>query len=130
MADLESGLTYAVPVRRLFLILLVFMLPLRAMAGDFMVLGMAKMHAPEATQSAPMSPDCAMHMAGAGKHDDSSSSQTGEAQCESCALCFPAAQLVEFPCLKPAEHPEARPACGDADFLSAPAVRSFRPPSL
>jgi len=117
-------------VRRLFLILLVLVLPLRALAGDFMALGMAKVHVSQATPSAPMPPDCAMHMAGSGKHHDSSSSQTGEVQCESCALCFPVAQFAGFPPLQRSEHPEARPRSGDADFLSAPLARSFRPPSL
>jgi hypothetical protein len=126
----KQGLTYAARVRRLFLILLVLVLPLRAVAGDFMALGMATMPAPAAAPSAAMPPDCLMHMAGAGKLGDSSSPQTGEAQCESCALCFPVAQFADFPFLNLPEYPEVRPPSGDADFLSAPRVRSFRPPSL
>ena len=127
--DLKSGLTYAALVRRLFLILLALVLPLRAVAGDLMALGMAQMHSPQTTQSAPMPADCPMHTAGPGKHHDSPS-QSGEVQCESCALCFPVAQLAEFPALQRPEYPQARPQSGDADFLSATLARSLRPPSL
>jgi len=117
-------------MRRLFLILLVLVLPLRAVAGDFMALGMAKMQTTQAVHAAPMSPDCPMNRAASGKHHEAPSSQTGEVQCESCSLCFPVAQFAEFASLQRPEYPQARPQSGDADFLSAPLARSFRPPSL
>ena len=112
-------------MRRLLLILLVFVLPLRAVAGDLMVLGMATTDAPAAAPAVPMAPDCEMHRTSAGTEQDAPAADPS--QC--CSLCLPVAQTPAFAALPRLDMAQAIPPSGDASFLSAPRARSFRPPS-
>jgi hypothetical protein len=109
---------------------MIALLPLRAVAGDVMSIGMT---APAAVHGQAMvMPDCDMHLAHAGAQpaDADQSAPSADAQCASCALCYPVASASAFGLGLSFDSPEARPASGDARFVSAAIGRDLRPPSL
>jgi hypothetical protein len=110
-------------VRRVLLILMIAVLPLRALAGDWMLLGMA-------TKVTTAGPSMVMAMADCDMHLKGQSSSSTDTQCGSCSLCYPVAQPTPFDHALSFNVPAARPESGDDDFVSAASTRSFRPPSL
>lgn len=112
-------------MRRLLLILLIVLLPVRALAGDWMMLGMSM---PD--QAAGM-PGCDMQLVlkAAQGSDDAASSASADVQCAQCDLCIPAASppvLAQAAGLMPA--PSLRPAAGSS-FASAALSQDLRPPA-
>src|SRR5688572_31226775 len=83
---------YDLHVRHLFVLLMMVLLPVRAWAGDHMVIQMAT-RAAEAQVAGTMPPDCPMHLqAGADAPDhDRSDMPAGMEGCGSCDLCIPLA---------------------------------------
>ena len=116
-------------VHRVLLILMIAVLPLRALAADWMWVNMSSMTAVHGGAAAM--PDCDTHAAPASERDDRGAplSPGADPQCGSCALCFPVAQSATFDHAMPFDLPEARPAAGDDDFVSAFSARNFRPPA-
>ncbi|MBC7991869.1 MAG: hypothetical protein H7Z15_01320 [Rhizobacter sp.] len=109
--------TYHAAVRRLFLLLLIVLLPLRAWAGDFMSVQMATSGSGVPAVHA-MPPDCPMH----------SSADTAAESCESCELCIPFAEIsaAVIDIVEPAAH--SKPLMWGVDFISAPPAPALKPP--
>jgi hypothetical protein len=114
-------------MRRLFIIAMVVLLPLRAWAGDLMGVQMSTIGLAPHVSSA-MEPGCVMHVvAGAPKADAEALPGAGEA-CASCDLCIPMTEpeRVEFESGGNAAH--AKPVTGSAAFVSALPARTLEPP--
>jgi hypothetical protein len=126
-------------VKRLFILFLIVLLPLRGWAGDLMSMRMA--HQPLSAgehvgQLAAMPPDCPMHAHGqASAHfqpdqkADTGGDGTGLMKnCASCDLCLPLAALtcarIEFA----AFAVEAKPLVGVDGFASAVPPPTDKPP--
>jgi hypothetical protein len=117
------------PMRRWFVLLMVVLLPLRAVAGDLMSLAMATAGEPPRS-SAGMSPECPMHLAAADPEPmlDEGAAATPSSECGSCALCFPVARLDVLGAVGSPAAADARRAIGGDRFLSAPTLGLLRPP--
>ncbi|HEX2541133.1 MAG TPA: hypothetical protein VHM00_08630 [Caldimonas sp.] len=112
-------------MRRFLFLLMIIALPLRAVAGDVMAIGMATQVPGHASA---FMPGCDMQVAGGHVHDDGSSASSG-ADCGACVLCVPFAQAPAI--TGSADDLSAvLPRVGEERFASAPSVRSTRPPSL
>jgi hypothetical protein len=120
---------YDVVVRRLFVLLMIVLLPLRGWAGDVMAVQMAA-SGMTSESSAVMPPDCHMLDAASpsGAADADMHASTGTPTCASCDLCLPIAELAATPspAVSFADHVERAPR-GPA-FLSVAPVPSFKPP--
>lgn len=116
-------------MRRWFVLLMVLLLPLRAVAGDAMSVGMALAEQAPAVASG-MAPGCLMHMASASEAPttDDAPAPMSVAECGSCALCFPVAQVDTVAVADSSRLADARPAPGDDRYLSATALGLLRPP--
>lgn len=135
-------------MRRLCLALLIVLLPLRALAGDWMAVRMATSPAQPApaaqaamhtgaAQAASLGlsgkvghADCMGHAAG-GAAADAASGAAGAGACEGCGAC----QVCHLPMLAfeagPAaggNAPQARPQQAGARWHSAPPRQSIKPP--
>jgi hypothetical protein len=113
-------------MRRLFLLLMIVLLPLRGWAGDLMGVQMAIGGLASHSVGA-MPADCPMRSMHASGHD-TSPAPAGTEGCTSCDLCLPMAQcaslrfdLVAFAAL-------AAPPMGGVAFFSASAALAFKPP--
>lgn len=116
---------YHLRVRRLFIILMIALLPLRGWAGEFMSAQMAAGTA--ASQAVDAMPaDCPMHaQADASKASHSSSGMEG---CMSCGLCIPMteATFARFDGTAFAAH--SLPSMPGAKFVSAGRALPLKPP--
>ena len=134
-------------MRRLLLILMIALLPLRGWAGDAMATGMAagqaqqmqQMHVATeniATHAHPASakadfyhetvalPDCAGHDAGNGDHAGNSHCDT----CSACQACHTVALTHSAPDIAPVFHAFALPYSAADQFASADAALRQKPP--
>jgi hypothetical protein len=116
-------------VKRLFVLLMILVLPLRGWAGDVMGVQMAASGLPTSAVAA-MPADCAMHSMHvlAGGDDTAAAHAAGTDACASCDLCLPMAELasLRFDVLAFGAH-AAPPAHGVAFFSASPA-RALKPP--
>lgn len=119
-------------MRRLFVFLMIVLLPLRGWAGDLMSVRMA-LGSP-AVQTASMPSDCPMHaQADTASHEGASSgdgthSRGGMGNCSSCELCIPLAQLAVAPLDMVSFAAHAEPRMGGVDFMSVAPAPAFKPP--
>jgi hypothetical protein len=117
-------------MRRWLVLLMVVLLPLRAVAGDAVALGMAV--AAEAGSAAALSPGCPMHLAGTSTESvaeaDAPASSPVSAECSSCALCFPVARADALPAVGSRPAVDARLPMASDRFRSAWALGLLRPP--
>lgn len=119
-------------MRRLLILIMIVLLPLRGWAGDLMSVQMAMSSAVSASMDAAMPPGCPMHsqasQAHPGSDTDGSQSQGDMKNCASCGLCVPLAELAHarFDSVAFAGH--AQPVIGDAEFVSASLAPTVKPP--
>jgi hypothetical protein len=110
-------------------LVMVLLLPLRVWAGDFMSVRMAAGGTPPA-MSAAMPADCPMlsqpDTAGAG--DGGGSTSAGMADCMSCDLCIPVAEVARAPLEAISFARHALPPTVGVAFASAPPAPAFKPP--
>ncbi len=117
------GAAYDALMNRLFIMLLIALLPLRGWAGDLMSVQMATSSlSPVAASAMPI--DCPM-LANA---DPSSEAPSGTNGCTSCDLCLPMAEAVGSMIEVVAVAADASPPIGDVDFMSATSTPNLRPP--
>lgn len=120
------------PMRRLLVLIMIVLLPLRGWAGDLMSVQMATRSAVSASVEAAMPPGCPMHsqasQAHPGQDGEGSPSQGDMKNCASCGLCVPLAELAHarFDTVAFAGH--AQPLVGDAAFVSASLAPTVKPP--
>jgi hypothetical protein len=116
-------------MRRFLLILFVLVLPLRAVAGDLMVLAMATSpHGMPATTAAAMAPDCEMHRAAAARRSPRRRTASRRRTIAARSACR-WTQSGAVSC-SASTSPSRVAAASEASFLSAALSRSLRPPSL
>ena len=131
-------------MRRLLLILMIALLPLRGWAGDAMATGMAAGQIAQlqvatksiATHAHPAGakadfyhqmaalPDCAGHDAGDGDHAGDSHCNT----CSACQACHTVALTHSAPDVAPVSHAFALPYSAADQFASADAALRQKPP--
>lgn len=128
-------------MRRLFLILMIALLPLRAWASDVMAIEMAT-GAPAASAQAPQTPDLsgaatmAHHQMPAasdceGHAGTSSTEAAAQAHCNTCVtcqICHSAVVLAQALGVTPPVLPPPAPAIGAPRFSSAERALSQKPP--
>ena len=125
-----KGINYLPTMRRLFLILMIVLLPLRAWAGDMMAVGMV-------TVNPAAQVPCAGHDAvesGASQHATDSTDPAdinSNAHCETCVVCQ-ICHSVALASLASVHPPSVssppQPASNGARFASAPLVIGLKPP--
>lgn len=130
------NIAYHPGVRKLFLILLILLLPLRGWTADAMVQSGPE-HAPRhsLTMNSAMAPDCAMAMTAAPQGDATASethASDGPAHqgCHACQLCMP---LAALPCCAwqgPARARQAARPLPAVAFASATLEPGNKPPIL
>jgi len=105
-------------MQRLFLLVLIVLLPLRAWAGDFMSVQMATTSGSAAPAAHAMPPGCPMH----------ATADTAMENCGSCELCIPFAEMStsQLVIVEIAAH--ATPLMGGVDFISAAPAPALKPP--
>jgi hypothetical protein len=110
-------------MRRLLLILLIALLPLRSGVGDAMAVGMAAGAVAHNRAQAAMPADCPMHASG-----DPSATGTPCSSCDTCGLCVATAPapLVCVPGSATPSH--AAPTLPARHFASAALWPRFKPP--
>ncbi|KQW38522.1 hypothetical protein [Rhizobacter sp. Root404] len=115
-------------MKRLFVLLMIVLLPLRGWAGDLMGVQMAVGGlASQATSAMPV--DCPMKsMHAPAIADDASPAPAGTEGCTSCDLCLPMAEVasLRFDVVTLAVH--AAPPMGGFAFFSASPALAFKPP--
>lgn len=117
------GAAYNALMNRLFIILMIALLPLRGWAGDLMSVRMATSSlSPVAASAMPV--DCPM----LAKADPSSEAPLGTDGCTSCDLCVPMAEAVGIKIEVVAVAADASPPMRDVDFMSATSTPNLRPP--
>lgn len=117
------GTAYDALMNRLFIMLLIALLPLRGWAGDLMSVQMATSSlSPVAASAMPV--DCPM----LAKADPSSEAPSGTNGCTSCDLCVPMAEAVGSIIEVVAVAADTSPPVGDVDFMSATSTPNLRPP--
>jgi hypothetical protein len=112
-------------VKRLVILLIIALLPLRGWAGDLMSVQMAAGGLP--AQVGAMPADCPM-LSVQVDAGDVSQAPTGPTGCASCDLCLPMAELAsqQFGVITFAAH--TAPAIDGVDFCSAATALAFKPP--
>lgn len=118
-------------MRRLLILVMIVLLPLRSWAGDLMGVEMAARSTVSAMAGA-MPPGCAMH------HSQPSQAHTPEANvghahsdgktCASCGLCIPMAELAVARLEVTTFAMHTPPLMGSADFMSASLAPTVKPP--
>jgi hypothetical protein len=123
-------------VRKLFILFLIVLLPLRGWAGEVMGIRMAAV-ASASQQEGAMPPDCPMHVH-AGAHSDAADADArvngeqpaqGAPQGSPCDLCIPMAAMAAgapFDIVAISSH--AQPLAGSASFVSALMPQAVKPP--
>jgi hypothetical protein len=112
--------------RALLVFLLATVLPLRALAGDFMVLAMSTAPSP-ALPAQAMAADCAFHL-GTAVGAEIPSPDVDSGQCATCSLCLPVVQLPPGVALQIPELPTSRPLPTETPFSSASPSPTRKPP--
>ena len=113
-------------MRRLLILILIVLLPLRGWAGNLMSVQMATSGVVSvAVEAAAMPPGCPMQ---AHSETDGSHPHGGMKNCVSCGLCIPLAELacVRLDIATFAGH--VQPVIGDADFESISLAPTVKPP--
>nr|WP_315225448.1 hypothetical protein [uncultured Albidiferax sp.] len=130
-------------MRRLVLILMLVLLPLRGWVGEAMAMDMMATQAgatqtvaahahgisAESTFDAEMQADC--HEATGAEPSDSTTSTSSGTHCGTCPLCqmcHSVAAPAPFSILPTPWLPHAQPTTGPARFASAPAAFALKPP--
>jgi len=118
-------------MQRLFILLMIVLLPLRGWAGDVMSVRMATGGSVFLMADA-MPPDCPMH-AQAGQASaaaDVSGEQPfgGMKNCASCGLCIPLAELTAARLELVTFATHVQPLMGNSDFMSASVAPAVKPP--
>jgi membrane protease subunit (stomatin/prohibitin family) len=122
---------YHRPMRRLLILVMIALLPLRGWAGDLMGIQMATSGSGSMVTQA-MPPGCPMHAQASQAHPepDKGGPQTqGDMKnCASCGLCIPLAELAftRPDIVSLAKH--VQPLIGDVDFVSASLAPTVTPP--
>ena len=113
-------------MRRLFLLLMIALLPLRGWAADVMSIDMSVNQA-TSQAGASMPADCPMQLGAvsAVQGDEPGPAMQG---CASCELCVPATEVGAFEMDVAAFARHAKPVGAEAGFLSATPAPSFKPP--
>jgi hypothetical protein len=112
-------------VKRLFILVMILLLPLRGWAGDLMSVQMAM----SGLAASAMPADCPMKaMHSTATADDASTAPVDAEGCTSCDLCLPMAELAPlgFDVVRLAAH-AAPPIAGVAFFSATPAL-VLKPP--
>ena len=126
-------------MRRLVLILMLVLLPLRGWVGEAMAMDMMATQAgatqkvashahgisAESTFDADIQADC-HEAAGAEPSDSTTSTHCGT--CPLCQMCHSVAAPAPFSILSTPWLPHAQPTTGPARFASAPAAFALKPP--
>jgi hypothetical protein len=125
---LSNALGFCAPriiknMKRLFILIMVVLLPLRGWAGDLMSVQMA-MGAVAPHVASVMPADCPMHTQVAAD----ASSPSGMDGCVCCDLCIPMAGLTCARLEVVAFAAHAAPTTADVDFVSASPTPTLRPP--
>ena len=118
-------------VTRLFVIVMIVLLPLRGWAADVMAIQAAP-GGSSTWVASDMPSDCPMLAAtdAAAAADDALAPATAAADCcASCELCTPVAGPVGLGFDVVAPAPDARPLTADAEFASAAAAPAVKPPN-
>lgn len=116
-------------MNRLFLLLLIVVLPLRGWAGDLMSVQMAMNGLALQAAEIAMPADCPMQsMQAAASTDDTTQAPAGVPDCTTCDLCLPIAELASARFdLAPFAARAAPPLRGVAFFSASPA-HALKPP--
>jgi hypothetical protein len=117
-------------VRRLILIVMIALLPLRSWAGDVMSIGM---NASTQAVGEAMPADCPMHASAAAAEPVDpvvGSSSTATLVCDVCDLCLPFTDLVAMVFIPGGDGRQAALDDVSTVDLSADTARDFRPPIL
>lgn len=114
---------------RLFVILMIVLLPLRGWAGDLMSVQMATGHGVSSVAGA-MPADCPMHAAAKapGADADRSALPSGMTDCGTCDLCLPIAELAAPPVVVSGPAAHAQPTACAVGFDSVPPAPRLKPP--
>jgi hypothetical protein len=130
-------------MRRLVLILMLVLLPLRGWVGEAMAMDMLAQHAgamqniatpayeisASGTFDAEIQADC--HRAEEAPHSDAHASDSGTPHCGTCPLCqmcHNVAAPAPWVIAAPLWLAHAQPASGPARYASAPAAFALKPP--
>jgi len=113
-------------MRRLILIVMIVLLPLRSWAGDLMGVEMAMSGTVPVLASA-MPADCPMLAAGTAEADGGKT-PPGMGCCTSCELCIPFTELMSSKLDVVTFAAHAKPLTGLADFQSAAPAPTLKPP--
>lgn len=119
-------------MRRLLVLFMIVLLPLRSLAGDLMSVQMMMSSSVSASMDAAMPPGCPMHSEASqddsGLDADGSQSHGDMKNCASCGLCVPLAEMahVRFDNVAFAVH--AQPVNGAAQFVSTSPAPTVKPP--
>jgi hypothetical protein len=115
-------------VKRLLVLLMILLMPLRGWAGDLMGVQMAVSGLASPAASA-MPADCPMKsMHAPASVDDASPAPSGTEGCTSCDLCLPMAKLSSLRFDAVAFGVHAAPPMGGVAFLSASPALALKPP--
>jgi hypothetical protein len=121
---------YHFQVRRLFIMLMIALLPLRGWAGDLMSVQMATGGlAPQVASAMP--PGCPMHTQADAARADGAASHTSVSateNCTCCDLCVPMAELSGARLEPVGFAAHAKPLTGGIEFRSASPARAVEPP--
>lgn len=118
-------------MRRLLILIMIVLLPLRGWAGDLMSVHMVTGSFIAKTTGA-MPPGCPMHaqsgQSDAAQDDAGGQDQSDMKNCASCGLCIPLAELTlaRFDVITFAKH--VQPLTGGSDFVSASLTPTVKPP--
>jgi hypothetical protein len=127
-------------MRRLVLILMLVLLPLRGWVGEAMAMDMLAQYvgatqtvatnahgiSAEATFDAEMQMDC--HEAVEADHSQAESGASHCGTCPLCQMCHTVAAPAPFEALPAPWLPHAQPTTGPTRFASAPAAFALKPP--
>ncbi|MEO8154143.1 MAG: hypothetical protein ABI605_13815 [Rhizobacter sp.] len=115
-------------MRRLFVLLMIVLLPLRGWAGETMAVQMAT-NAMTSESSATMPPDCNMFKASPSVADDEGMRiKTDTPSCGSCDLCLPIAEVAPVKLLAMSLAGHVKRTLHSGAFLSLAPAPSFKPP--
>lgn len=119
------------PMRRLLILIMIVLLPLRGWAGDLMGVQMATSGVASNVADA-MPPGCPMHaqtgQAHSGPDTDAAPSHGSVENCASCGLCIPLAEFAGARLDLVAFANRVQPVLDDAEFVSAALAPSVKPP--
>ena len=124
-ARAEAGAAYHPAMARLFIMLMIVLLPLCGWAGDLMSVDAAVSSLPQHAAGAVQA-HCPMHAEA--KADPSSQAPSGTHGCNACGLCIPMAEPVTVRLDAVAFAAHATPVMDEVMFISATPLPTVRPP--